>query len=233
MTIRAVLFDVGGPIDTEVVSERLIDRDILAALEAEGVPEGAYEAANAWAIESFAPDTYKAIIWRLSGADAEVARAVERRFRAPDAGPRRLVERGGLELRPGMKELLEGLHARGLLLGLAANQPVRIVAELERHGIHGMFAHREVSGHHGYHKPDVRLFLRACEDMGVEPAETVMVGDRVDNDIVPAKVLGMRTVLLRTGRHVAQQPRSAAEVPDFEVWSVAELEVAIARCLQG
>ena len=35
-----------------------------------------------------------------------------------------------------------------------------------------------------------------------------MVGDRIDNDIAPATTLGMRTVLFRTGRHAAQQPRS-------------------------
>ena len=34
MSIRAVLFDVGGPINTEVDHERLIDEGIRAALEA-------------------------------------------------------------------------------------------------------------------------------------------------------------------------------------------------------
>jgi ribonucleotide monophosphatase NagD (HAD superfamily) len=44
-----------------------------------------------------------------------------------------------------------------------------------------------------------------------------MVGDRIDYDVVPAKLLGMRTVLLRTGRHRDQQPRSWDEMPDAEV----------------
>jgi hypothetical protein len=62
--IRAVLFDVGGPINTEVEHERLIDADIVAALADEGVavtPE-AYAAAAAWAVEHFAPDAHTAII---------------------------------------------------------------------------------------------------------------------------------------------------------------------------
>ncbi len=54
-----------------------------------------------------------------------------------------------------------------------------------------------------------------------------MVGDRIDNDIAPAITLGMRTVLFRTGRHAAQQPRSADEVPDAEVRDVAGLKVAL------
>jgi putative hydrolase of the HAD superfamily len=90
-----------------------------------------------------------------------------------------------------------------------------------------------VSGHHGYHKPDVRLFLRACEDLGVLPEECVMVGDRIDNDVVPARLLGMRTILFRTGRHIAQQPRSAHDVPAREVRDVDELRAALLELPQG
>ncbi|MGH2610757.1 MAG: HAD family hydrolase, partial [Tepidiformaceae bacterium] len=86
---------------------------------------------------------------------------------------------------------------------------------------------REVGGHHGYLKPDVRLFLRACEDLGVAPQECIMVGDRINNDIFPAKLLGMTAVLFRTGRHIEQQPRSWEEAPDCEVWDVDELSGAL------
>jgi putative hydrolase of the HAD superfamily len=58
-----------------------------------------------------------------------------------------------------------------------------------------------------------------------------MVGDRIDNDVVPAKLLGMRTVLFRTGRHRAQQPRSWEERPDVEVHDVAGLERGITLLL--
>ncbi|MEO9255132.1 MAG: HAD family hydrolase, partial [Tepidiformaceae bacterium] len=135
------------------------------------------------------------------------------------------------ELRPGIGAMIERLHGRGLKLGLAANQPARVVAELDAHGIGKFFSHREVTGHHGYRKPDVRLFLRACEDMEVEPAECVMVGDRIDNDIAPARLLGMHTVLIRTGRHIAQQARAVDEVADFEVHDVAGMEAAIVLLL--
>lgn len=48
-----------------------------------------------------------------------------------------------------------------------------------------------------------------------------MVGDRIDDDVVPAKLLGMRTVQLRTGRHRLQQPRCWEETPDAEVTDAA------------
>ncbi|MEP7216510.1 MAG: HAD family hydrolase [Anaerolineaceae bacterium] len=223
--VRAVLFDVGGPIDTELIAEEANDFAIRAALEVDRVTvtDEAYAAANAYAVESFAPDAYASIIWRLANNDAELARRAYARFHSAD----RLSARGGIELRPGIAELIAALHARGLLLGLAANQPLRILPELDRHRIGRYFAHREVSGHHGYRKPDVRLFLRACEDLHVDPAECIMVGDRIDNDIAPANVLGMRTILFRTGRHIAQQPRSVDELPDAEVNTVEALSAAL------
>ena len=223
--IRAVLFDVGGPIDTEAFSEEINDRAIRAALEAEGihVTDELYASACDSAVTTFAPDAYASIIWQLAGRDVKLARGAYARFHSQD----RLAARGGIELRPGLAELLAGLHGRGLLLGLAANQPSRIITELDRHGIGQFFTHREVSGHHGFRKPDVRLFLRACADLRVEPAECVMVGDRIDNDIAPAKLLGMRAVLFRTGRHIAQQARSFEELPDAEVTSVTELATAL------
>jgi len=229
MTVRGILFDVGGPIDTEVMYERLIDAHIREALADEGiaVDDTAYEAANAWAVGSFAPNAYAAIIWRLADGDRMAA---ERAFaRVTARGPERQTARGGIELREGIAGLVERLHSVGLVLGLAANQPATAVADLDRIGIGKFFAHREVTGMHGLRKPDTRLFLRACDDLGFDPSECLMVGDRIDNDIAPARLLGMRTVLFRTGRHAAQQPRSWDELPDAEVDSVDGLEAAIGR----
>ena len=81
--IRAVLFDVGGPINTEVEHERLIDAEIVAALGAEDVHVDAesYADASAWAVEHFAPDAHTAIIWRLTSGDAPASRRVYAAFR--------------------------------------------------------------------------------------------------------------------------------------------------------
>lgn len=229
MTIRAVLFDVGGPINTEVEHERLVDADILAVLVEAGasVTAAQYADAVAWAVERFAPDAHTAIIWRLVGGDSQLATRVYAAFHERAAG------RNPMELRDGIADILAWLRSCGLKLGLAANQPHRTLAVLDDLGIGRYFDHREVSGSHGFRKPDVRLFLRACDDLAVAPEECIMVGDRVDNDIAPARVLGMRTILFRTGRHIAQQPRCADEVPDAEVPDVAELRTTLERLLAG
>lgn len=222
---RAVLFDIGGPIDTEVLSEQRKDAAILDAVRAEGFSLEAPDvaAASERAVRAYAPDAYAAMIFDLCLHDAAAARRAYAHFHA--AASRDVDAR--IQLRPGIAELLRELHGRGVLLGLAANQPARVIDDLAAHGLAEAFSHREVSGHHGFRKPDVRLFLRACEDLRVAPEECIMVGDRIDNDIAPAKVLGMGTVLFRTGRHLRQQPRSLAEVPDVEVWDVEQLSEAL------
>ena len=227
MPIRAVLFDVGGPMNTEIEHERRVDAAIRAALVRAHVPvnEAEYAAACAWAVEHFAPDAHTAIIWRLTKGHMETAPRVYAAFRAA------MHDSPAFELRDGIADVIAWLHGRGLRLGLAANQPHATLAVLDEHGIGQYFHHREVSGTHGFHKPDVRLFLRCCEDLGVAPEECIMVGDRIDNDIAPARVLGMRTVLYRTGRHAAQQPRSADEVPDAEVRNVAGLRAVLEMML--
>lgn len=231
--LRAILFDVGGPIDTEVEHERLMDAHIREALAAEGMAatDEAFEAANAWAVASFAPSAYAAIIWRLTSGD--LARAARVHANVLARGEERRTLRGGIELREGIGELIKRLHEMGLVLGLAANQPAAAVEDLDRLGIGKFFAHREVTGVHGLRKPDVRLFVRACESLGFSPRDCLMVGDRIDNDIAPARLLGMRTVLFRTGRHASQQPRWWEDVPDAEVSDVAGLRRAIEGLNRG
>ena len=224
---RAVLFDVGGPIDTEVIHETLVDRDLLAAFATQGIPvtHAALAEASEYAVGAFAPDAYRAIAWRLARGDASLAGRAYEHFREGSAARQR--ERGGIELRPGIAALLADLAAAGVPLALAANQPVAAVDDLEQAGVLRHFRGTLLSDHHGYRKPDPRLFLAACSSMDVKPERCVMVGDRIDNDIAPARLLGMGTILLRTGRHRRQQPRSWDEAPDHEVADVPELRAAL------
>ncbi|MGE0599160.1 MAG: HAD family hydrolase [Dehalococcoidia bacterium] len=231
MTFRAVLFDVGGPIDTEVQHEKLVDEYLRRALLEVGVhvTDQAFQAASDWAIHAFAPHAYESMLWKLCRGDQQRTRDALAVFAGYTAERRQ--RRGGIELRPGIGEVIRDLHDRGLGLGLAANQPASVIEQLDGFGLVQYFSHREVSGHHGFRKPDTRLFLRACADLEVEPGECIMVGDRIDNDIFPARVLGMGTVLFRTGRHIEQRPRSLAEIPHEEVHSTAELAAALERML--
>lgn len=226
--IRAVLFDIGGPLDLETAFEAAVDADIKAGLLREGisVDDATWAAAHHHAVDTFAPSLYRSLIWQLSGGDEAAATRVYEWMEA------QAHRRSLFELRPGVDDVLKTIRARGLKLGLAANQPLRALESLNEHGIGHYFANDGISGVHGFRKPDVRLFLRACEDLGVAPDSCVMVGDRVDNDVAPAKLLGMRTVLIRSGRHRGQQPRSWDERPDREVEDAAGILRAVVELVE-
>ncbi len=59
---------------------------------------------------------------------------------------------------------------------------------------------------------------------GAKPQECVMVGDRIDNDIVPAQKLGFKTIRIKVGLdHKHEEPRSHEEMPDCTIYSIRQL----------
>jgi putative hydrolase of the HAD superfamily len=225
--IKAVLFDVGGPLDTETIMDREIDKQIIASFRNHGlaVTDDEYATVNRWAIDVFAPKTYHSIMWKIAKGDQKLIDLVEAELM--ETVPQRNELRGDFELRDGMPELLARLSDHGLLLGLAANQPTFAVENMDRLGILKYFTYQEVSGTIKLRKPDPRLLLHSCEGLGVESHEAIMIGDRLDNDIVPARMLGMATIRFVSGRHSNQQPRSWNEAPHADVHTVEDLGATI------
>ena len=55
------------------------------------------------------------------------------------------------------------------------------------------------SAEEGVVKPDKKIFETALERSICNPFNAVMISDRIDNDIVPAKLLGMKTIWIKQG----------------------------------
>ena len=99
-------------------------------------------------------------------------------------------------LLPGVEEGVRSL-AETYKLGIVANQLKEVVGALEEVGLGGYFQVQAISELVGIRKPDPGIYRWALEKAGCIPQEAVMVGDRVDNDIAPARSIGMWTVLFR------------------------------------
>ena len=99
-------------------------------------------------------------------------------------------------LNEGVRDMLESLRPT-YRLGIIANQPPECRNSLARRQLLELFEVVAISEELDLHKPDVGLLEWALREAGCEGSRAVMVGDRVDNDIMPAKRLSMRTVLLR------------------------------------
>lgn len=101
-------------------------------------------------------------------------------------------------LYPDAARCLEAFSSR-YKIGIIANQSPGTEARLKQHGILRYIDLVVASAEEGVSKPDRRIFEIALERSGCRPGNAVMIGDRIDNDIVPAKGLGMHTVWVRQG----------------------------------
>jgi HAD superfamily hydrolase (TIGR01458 family) len=72
-------------------------------------------------------------------------------------------------------------------------------------------------------KPSPKYFEAALEALDAEPAMTWMVGDDLESDIAGAQRMGMRTVLLRTGKFRPDAVERSHIQPDGIVSSIAHL----------
>lgn len=107
---------------------------------------------------------------------------------------------------PDAEDTLRCLCGCGYRLGIIANQSFGTADRLRSWGLLGYFDVVAASAELGVAKPDRAIFEKALELAGCKAEEAVMVGDRLDNDMVPAKALGMKTVWMRKGLSVYQTP---------------------------
>lgn len=105
-----------------------------------------------------------------------------------------------LRLDPAAAATLQWLARRGTTLGVASNSQAYTLRELESelagHALSLEIFQPELcfwSFQHGFSKPDPHVFqflTARLEARGIAPSEALMVGDRSDNDIQPARRFG-------------------------------------------
>ena len=92
---------------------------------------------------------------------------------------------------------LAALKAGGYRIGLAGNQPEEAEAALAEAKVPADFI--ASSARWGVEKPSPAFFDKVVEAAGVPAAEIAYVGDRLDNDVLPAAEAGMTAVFIRRG----------------------------------
>ena len=120
------------------------------------------------------------------------------------------------------RSVLEELSKR-FCLGIIANQSGDLLARLRNWDIDKYFSTIISSADYGFSKPDKRLFTAALEKSGCAACNAVMVGDRLDNDILPANELGFQTVRIKQGFAKNQIAPSANYEPSYEVNNLTEI----------
>ena len=69
---------------------------------------------------------------------------------------------------------------------------------LDEFGLSNLFKDVIESAVVGIRKPDPQIFRLGVHALGLDPSETVMIGDSPDKDILPAQSIGCHTILVGT-----------------------------------
>jgi HAD superfamily hydrolase (TIGR01549 family) len=101
------------------------------------------------------------------------------------------------DLYPDAIPCVRRLREAGYTLALVGNQPTRTEQFLRECGLDvDLIASSESWG---VQKPDPAFFTRVATWLDLAPASIAYVGDRVDNDVVPAVAAGLTSVFIKRG----------------------------------
>lgn len=133
-----------------------------------------------------------------------------------------------LKLNSGFEKEVKTI-CKSFKIGIAGQYGKDVLELLEKHLILDCFTYRFTQDDFSITKPDPRYYEQILKKCGVAPGECIMVGDRIDKDIIPARQVGMKTILVRSGLYKNQQPRIPFEIPDAELHSIIGLIEAVLK----
>jgi HAD superfamily hydrolase (TIGR01509 family) len=211
MSIRAVFFDLG---------ETLIDERRMW---------------TEWADHLAVPadDFLKALEETI--ARGEHHRRVFERFRKDfdfEAARRERIAAGTTyafrrsDLYPDAAACLSSLRSLGFFVAIAGNQPPEALDGMLSLGLDADLM--TTSAHLGHEKPSPEFFAALLTRTGFRPGEVAYVGDRVDNDILPARAAGMTSVFIPRGIW-GRIHASEGEAADIHVERLTDIPAALER----
>ncbi|MGW0081060.1 HAD family hydrolase [Streptomyces sp. NPDC003393] len=191
--MSAVLFDFSGTLfrieSTESWLRAVLD-EAGPALGERDLAEAARALEEAGALPGGAPPVRipgeLAGLWKNRDRSAEAHRAaytgLSRQVRLPDPALHdALYDRHKTPAAwapyPDAPEVLRTLHERGIAVAVVSNIGWDLRPVFRAHGLDAYVDAYVLSYEHGIQKPDPRLFTVACEALGTDPGDALMVGD--------------------------------------------------------
>lgn len=223
MRLRAVLFDMDGTLldsapDFIAICQAMRAERDLAPIADKLIRDQVSGGARAMVATTFAMDP-----------EAEGFEALRLEFLE------RYQEHCAVLTRPfdGIAELLTSIEQAKLIWGVATNKPVRYAEPImQQLGLAERSAVLVCPDHVSRSKPDPEMLLLACAKMGVEPGETLFIGDD-ERDIEAGRAAGCKTAAVSYGYiHPQDNPRNwgADAVVDHPLQLRSLLEQALCGC---
>ncbi len=213
--IKAVLFDLDGTLlNREISLERFIDHQYERLRKhLSHIPKESYT-------KRFIELDCNGYVWK----DKVYSLMIEE-FIMEDVSLEFLLQDYLLEFKnycvpfPSLISVLKALRKESLFLGMITNgrNPFQ-VENIDALGIKNYFHTILVSESEGIKKPNPKIFISALQRLGVQPEESIYVGDHLENDVIASKRVGMISVWKRPNRVGDTHPDA-----DFIIHDLAEL----------
>jgi putative hydrolase of the HAD superfamily len=118
------------------------------------------------------------------------------------------LARRALSPRKGVIETLDELRQRGLRLGLISVCSEEVPALWSQTPLAERFDATTFSSECGVMKPEPEIYLRTADALGVDPMETLYVGDGANDELRGARDVGMTPVLIAADGHEPWWPEA-------------------------
>jgi len=147
---------------------------------------------------------------------------------------RRTLTMKAFRLYPGALQLIDRLHAEGKKVFLLSNaQAVYAIPELERTKLIDRFDGMYLSSDLGYRKPDARFMRGMLEEFGLDPEETVFIGNDYRTDVPSAAAGGVDCIYINSYRRSAAERRAARKAiheqyPGYDLGRIMEVKSLLA-----
>jgi FMN phosphatase YigB (HAD superfamily) len=208
---QAIIIDLHDTLTDESNNEKealTLVRQIVATAGVR-VTEQAFAAAQQFAIDSFAPNHWEAMIFKLVSRDTTLG------LRCSGAFKKNFKRK--IKVRPEGEAIIAACKQRGWKLALAHAPSKEEEEALKEKGLLDQFDVKGPPAAMKIQLPDMRVLEFLLGSLGIVPADCIMLGNRVDNDIRPANNLRMTTIQLQVGIHGKKQfARDLKDVPDYE-----------------
>jgi len=107
-----------------------------------------------------------------------------------------------MKLYPDVIPTLVNLKRAGLRLAIVSNATLRFEYVVSYLGLYKYFDVLMASYKTTKVKPHPVLFMKALSHLGVKPEESIMIGDTYETDIITAKEIGLKAILIARKGHV-------------------------------
>jgi len=212
--VRWLFFDLGNTLISEEAATDCRIRQLGSSFEQHGRRYSVEEVRCALqkASAEFAPRLITGAIEKLTD-DPELRKLIEAEAQYPK------------ELEApyeGAEQTLRTLSSR-YGIGVIANQSAGTQERLTKWGLMPFISICLSSADAGLEKPDPAIFQLALSRAICRPSQAVMIGDRLDNDVRPARLQGWKTIRIAQGLARFQSPRDSFDEADVTIANVKEL----------